>query len=86
MQQARTANLIFPIPTIVAYLSKILPLLPGDLIFTGTPSGIGWTREPKRLINVSDELITRASGIGEMRHRFASASAGLVTTGSPAHG
>ena len=77
MQQSRTANLIFPVPRIVAYLSEILPLLPGDLIFTGTPSGIGWARDPKRLITAADELVTRVSGIGEMRHRFTSTGAGL---------
>ncbi|MEE2032563.1 fumarylacetoacetate hydrolase family protein [Rhodococcus chondri] len=70
MQQSRTRHLIFPIPVLVSYLSSILPLRPGDLIFTGTPAGIGFTREPKRLIGVDDELVSRADGIGEMRHRF----------------
>ena len=60
----------------MAYLSSILPLRPGDLIFTGTPAGIGLTRDPKRLIGVDDELVSRAEGIGEMRHRF-------VATGRP---
>nr|WP_271213968.1 fumarylacetoacetate hydrolase family protein [Rhodococcus wratislaviensis]GLK41246.1 fumarylacetoacetate hydrolase [Rhodococcus wratislaviensis] len=71
MQKSRTRHLIFPIPVLVSYLSSILPLRPGDLIFTGTPSGIGFTREPKRLIGVDDELVSRADTIGEMRHRFA---------------
>jgi len=70
MQKSRTRHLIFPIPVLVSYLSSIVPLRPGDLIFTGTPSGIGFTRDPKRLIGVDDELISRAEGIGEMRHRF----------------
>jgi len=70
MQKSRTRHLIFPIPVLVSYLSSIVPLQPGDLIFTGTPSGIGFTRDPKRLIGVDDELISRAEGIGEMRHRF----------------
>ncbi|AWK70380.1 fumarylacetoacetate hydrolase [Rhodococcus oxybenzonivorans] len=71
MQKSRTRHLIFPIPVLVSYLSSILPLRPGDLIFTGTPSGIGFTRDPKRLIGVDDELVSRADTIGEMRHRFA---------------
>jgi 2-keto-4-pentenoate hydratase/2-oxohepta-3-ene-1,7-dioic acid hydratase in catechol pathway len=71
MQKARTRDLIFSVPQIVAYLSSVLPLLPGDVIFTGTPSGIGWAREPKRLLSPDDELVTRIEGIGEMRHRFA---------------
>ncbi|MEU2001458.1 fumarylacetoacetate hydrolase family protein [Rhodococcus sp. NPDC019627] len=74
MQKSRTQHLIFPIPVLVSYLSSILPLRPGDLIFTGTPSGIGFTRDPKRLIGVDDELVSRADTIGEMRHHFAAAT------------
>ncbi|WP_143543199.1 fumarylacetoacetate hydrolase family protein, partial [Rhodococcus sp. NCIMB 12038] len=80
MQKSRTRNLIFPIPELVAYLSTILPLRPGDLIFTGTPGGVGWVREPKRLIGPDDELVTRAEGIGEMRHHFVPAGNGALTT------
>lgn len=85
MQHSRTSNMIFSIPRIIAYLSAILPLLPGDLIFTGTPSGIGWTREPKRLITASDQLITRAAVIGEMRHQFAAADRAAVAASSTAY-
>ncbi|KXF53336.1 fumarylacetoacetate hydrolase [Rhodococcus sp. SC4] len=74
MQNSRTRHLIFPIPVLVSYLSSILPLRPGDLIFTGTPSGIGFTRDPKRLIGVDDELVSRADTIGEMRHHFAAST------------
>jgi 2-keto-4-pentenoate hydratase/2-oxohepta-3-ene-1,7-dioic acid hydratase in catechol pathway len=74
MQSSSTSDLIFPIPRIISYLSSILPLLPGDLIFSGTPSGIGWTREPQRLIRPTDELVSHAEGIGEMRHRFVAAT------------
>ncbi|PQP25116.1 fumarylacetoacetate hydrolase family protein [Rhodococcus opacus] len=74
MQKSRTRHLIFPIPVLVSYLSSILPLRPGDLIFTGTPSGIGFTRDPKRLIGVDDELVSRADTIGEMRHHFTAAT------------
>jgi 2-keto-4-pentenoate hydratase/2-oxohepta-3-ene-1,7-dioic acid hydratase in catechol pathway len=70
MQKTRTSDLIFPISEIVAYLSHILPLLPGDLIFTGTPAGIGWAREPRRTLRPDDILVTALEGIGEMRHRF----------------
>ena len=47
MQSARSTELIFSIPTLVAYLSSVCPLYPGDLIFTGTPSGVGMARNPK---------------------------------------
>jgi 2-keto-4-pentenoate hydratase/2-oxohepta-3-ene-1,7-dioic acid hydratase in catechol pathway len=70
MQRSRTKHLIFPVPDIIAFLSAKLPLWPGDLIFTGTPSGIGWTRQPQRLITAQDELVSYIEGIGEMRHRF----------------
>jgi 2-keto-4-pentenoate hydratase/2-oxohepta-3-ene-1,7-dioic acid hydratase in catechol pathway len=72
MQQAWTSEMIFPVPRLVAYLSSILPLFPGDLIFTGTPSGIGWVRDPKRLLHEGDELVTYVDGIGSMRHSFRS--------------
>lgn len=74
MQHSRTGHLIFPIPVLVAYLSSIVTLNPGDLIFTGTPSGIGFTREPRRLIGIDDVLVSRAEGIGEMRHHFRSSA------------
>ena len=70
MQKARTADMIFSIPRLVEFLSSILPLLPGDLIFTGTPSGIGWARKPPELLQVGDELVTWVEGVGEMRHWF----------------
>jgi 2-keto-4-pentenoate hydratase/2-oxohepta-3-ene-1,7-dioic acid hydratase in catechol pathway len=73
MQKSRTSEFVFSIPELVAYLSSVLPLLPGDLIFTGTPGGIGWVRDPRRTIAAGEELVTQVDGVGEMRHRFVSA-------------
>ncbi|XVU27738.1 fumarylacetoacetate hydrolase family protein [Actinoplanes sp. CA-054009] len=70
MQDGTTADLIFEVPRLVEYLSAILPLLPGDLIFTGTPAGIGWARTPRRLLRAGDELVTHIDTIGTMRHHF----------------
>jgi 2-keto-4-pentenoate hydratase/2-oxohepta-3-ene-1,7-dioic acid hydratase in catechol pathway len=70
MQQGRTGDMIFTIPQLVEFLSGVLPLLPGDLIFTGTPSGIGWARKPPLVLQIGDELVTWVDGIGEMRHHF----------------
>jgi 2-keto-4-pentenoate hydratase/2-oxohepta-3-ene-1,7-dioic acid hydratase in catechol pathway len=70
MQRARTSEMIFSVPKLIAYLSSVLPLWPGDVIFTGTPAGIGWGRTPKRLLTPGDELVTFADGIGEMRNHF----------------
>ena len=44
MQKGRTGDMIFTVPQLIEFLSSVLPLLPGDLIFTGTPSGMGWPR------------------------------------------
>jgi 2-keto-4-pentenoate hydratase/2-oxohepta-3-ene-1,7-dioic acid hydratase in catechol pathway len=70
VQKTRTRDMIFSIPKIVEFLSSVATLWPGDLIFTGTPSGTGWSREPKLLIGPADELVTSAEGIGQMRHTF----------------
>ena len=70
LQNDRTSSMIFSIPEIIAFLSSVTPLLPGDVIFTGTPSGIGWSRNPKVLLKPGDELVTTGEGIGEMRHHF----------------
>jgi len=73
MQKSRTGEFVFSIAQLVSSLSHVLELFPGDVIFTGTPSGIGWLRDPKRLIEQGDELVTVIEGIGEMRHTFVSA-------------
>jgi 2-keto-4-pentenoate hydratase/2-oxohepta-3-ene-1,7-dioic acid hydratase in catechol pathway len=70
MQKARTSDLIFGIPELVEYLSSIVALWPGDVIFTGTPSGVGAVRKPPRFLQQGDELTTYIEGIGTMRHRL----------------
>ncbi|WP_213575660.1 fumarylacetoacetate hydrolase family protein [Rhodococcus sp. USK13] len=70
MQKSRTADLIFSVPVIVEYLSSILPLLPGDVIFTGTPDGVGYARTPQRFLRDGEELTTWIEGIGTMTQRF----------------
>jgi 2-keto-4-pentenoate hydratase/2-oxohepta-3-ene-1,7-dioic acid hydratase in catechol pathway len=72
MQKSRTGEFVFPIAEVIAYLSSVLTLRPGDLIFTGTPSGIGWARDPRRMIAAGEELVTQMDTIGEMRNRFVS--------------
>jgi 2-keto-4-pentenoate hydratase/2-oxohepta-3-ene-1,7-dioic acid hydratase in catechol pathway len=70
VQRARTAQMIFSVADLVAYLSTIVTLLPGDLIFTGTPSGIGWSRTPRLCLSPGDELTTTIEGIGTMSQRM----------------
>lgn len=70
MQHSRTKLMIFPIAEIVARLSETLTLYPGDVIFTGTPAGIGFARDPKVLLGPGDELVTTIESIGSLTTRF----------------
>jgi 2-keto-4-pentenoate hydratase/2-oxohepta-3-ene-1,7-dioic acid hydratase in catechol pathway len=73
VQKARTSDLLFSVPALVASLSRTVTLLPGDVIFTGTPAGVGMGRDPQRWLAPGDELVTWIEGIGQLRHRFAAA-------------
>jgi 2,4-diketo-3-deoxy-L-fuconate hydrolase len=68
MQSERTKTMLYPLPRIIAYLSSILTLWPGDLIFTGTPAGVGWVREPRITLSPGDLVTTEIEGIGVMRN------------------
>jgi 2-keto-4-pentenoate hydratase/2-oxohepta-3-ene-1,7-dioic acid hydratase in catechol pathway len=68
MQRARTSDLIFGVPDLIARLSAVCPLLPGDLIFTGTPSGVGVFRKPAVFLRPGQELTSWIEGIGEIRN------------------
>jgi 2,4-diketo-3-deoxy-L-fuconate hydrolase len=69
VQDARTSDLIFSVPRLIAELSAVLPLLPGDVLFTGTPAGIGATRQPPRFLRPGQLLETWIEGIGTIRNR-----------------
>ena len=75
MQESRSSLLIFSIPTLVAYLSSICTLYPGDLIFTGTPSGVGMARG--RFLHVGDTVLTGAEVIGQLRNECIEGSSPL---------
>lgn len=68
MQRGVTSDMICPVPTIIERLSAVCTLEPGDLIFTGTPAGVGMGRTPERYLSPGDVLISAIEGIGEMRH------------------
>lgn len=70
MQHGRTRQLIFSVPSLIAKLSGVHPLLPGDVVFTGTPAGVGLGRSPQRWLADGDELVSSIQGIGELRQRF----------------
>lgn len=67
MQTGTTARMIFPVAEIVAYLSALMTLEPGDIIATGTPPGVGMGRTPPRYLTEGDEMLLRISGLGEQR-------------------
>jgi 2,4-diketo-3-deoxy-L-fuconate hydrolase len=74
VQQGSTGDLVFSVPALVAELSAMMPLLPGDVVFTGTPAGVGLARRPARFLQPGEQLVSRIEGIGEMRHTFRSAA------------
>jgi 2,4-didehydro-3-deoxy-L-rhamnonate hydrolase len=70
VQKGRTRDLVFSVPALVSRLSAVVPLLPGDVVFTGTPAGVGLGRTPQRWLAPGDELVSVIEGIGELRQRF----------------
>ncbi|MFC0530044.1 fumarylacetoacetate hydrolase family protein [Phytohabitans kaempferiae] len=74
MQDGNTSSMVFSIPELIGYLSGVCTLLPGDLIFTGTPPGVGMGRKPPRYLATGDLLETSIDGLGTMRHRLISPS------------
>jgi 2-keto-4-pentenoate hydratase/2-oxohepta-3-ene-1,7-dioic acid hydratase in catechol pathway len=71
VQRGRTSEMIFPVDDLVARISRVCRLLPGDLIFTCTPAGVGNRRNPPRYLAEGDVLVSRFEGIGEIRQSFA---------------
>jgi 2-keto-4-pentenoate hydratase/2-oxohepta-3-ene-1,7-dioic acid hydratase in catechol pathway len=70
MQSSRTSMMLYDVPELLVRLSAVCPLLPGDLIFSGTPSGIGNRRTPPRFIGRDDVLVSEIEGIGTLTTRF----------------
>jgi len=69
LQSALTGQMAFRIEQLIAELSYGMTLRAGDVLLTGTPSGIGNAREPQVFLHDGDELVTRVSGLGELRNR-----------------
>ena len=66
-QRSRVGQMIFPIPQIIASLSAGLTLEAGDIIATGTPSGVGYAMDPPRYLQAGNEVVCHVSGLGELR-------------------
>jgi 2-keto-4-pentenoate hydratase/2-oxohepta-3-ene-1,7-dioic acid hydratase in catechol pathway len=71
LQHSNTKHLIFRIPDLIEYLSSVFTLEPGDVISTGTPSGVGFARKPPRFLQAGDDVIVRVEGLGELRNPVA---------------
>jgi 2-keto-4-pentenoate hydratase/2-oxohepta-3-ene-1,7-dioic acid hydratase in catechol pathway len=68
LQDARTSDLIFDVPTLVDYITRFVTLEPGDLILTGTPEGVGVFRDPKVTLVPGDVVEVEVEGIGVLRN------------------
>lgn len=75
VQHGRTSHYLVSVPELIAGLSKVTPLLPGDIIFCGTPGGVGQSRTPPRFLKAGEELVSHVAGIGELRQTFVKATA-----------
>ena len=75
LQDGNTNDLIFDVPFLVAFVSRVFTLEPGDLILTGTPSGVGWARDPKVSMKAGDAVEVEVEGIGVLRNPIVAADA-----------
>lgn len=66
LQDSNTSNLIFGLPKLIAYLSSVFTLEPGDIISTGTPAGVGFARKPPRWLVAGDQVSVKIDGLGEL--------------------
>jgi len=66
LQNSNTRELIFKIPELIAFLSSVFTLEPGDIVSTGTPAGVGVARTPQRFLRPGEEVTVRIPGIGEL--------------------
>ena len=66
MQDSTTANMVFGVAEIVAFVSEAITLEPGDLILTGTPAGVGVFRDPPVLLQPGDEITIEIDGLGAL--------------------
>ncbi|GAB3388635.1 fumarylacetoacetate hydrolase family protein [Humibacter soli] len=73
LQNGRTRDMIFSIPVLIAKLSSLVELLPGDVIFTGTPDGVGLGRNPRVYLEAGQSVISKIEGLGSIRQRFVAA-------------
>ena len=69
MQDNSTADMVFGVAELIAFCSQAFTLEPGDVIATGTPAGVGWFREPKRMLRDGDEMVVEIERVGRLVNR-----------------
>jgi 2-keto-4-pentenoate hydratase/2-oxohepta-3-ene-1,7-dioic acid hydratase in catechol pathway len=70
MQTGNTSTMIFSVAELVSYISRFMTLMPGDVITTGTPPGVGMARDPRIFLRPGDELRLTVSGLGAQHHKL----------------
>jgi 2-keto-4-pentenoate hydratase/2-oxohepta-3-ene-1,7-dioic acid hydratase in catechol pathway len=83
MQDGNTANLVFDIPRLIEFISAVITLDPGDIVVTGTPSGVGVFRDPPVLLAPGDVVTVEVGGVGRLTNPIVAAD-GTAPAGSPA--
>jgi 2-keto-4-pentenoate hydratase/2-oxohepta-3-ene-1,7-dioic acid hydratase in catechol pathway len=73
-QEDRTSGMIFSVNELVVFLSRYCTLEPGDLIFSGTPAGVGSVRNPRSYLEAGQEIVSSIDGIGTLRNRCVEAA------------
>lgn len=68
LQNSNTRELIFKLPDLIEYLSRVFTLEPGDIVSTGTPAGVGFGHNPPRWLRAGDEVVITVEGIGQLRN------------------
>jgi 2-keto-4-pentenoate hydratase/2-oxohepta-3-ene-1,7-dioic acid hydratase in catechol pathway len=66
LQNSNTSNLVFGVPQLIAFLSSVMTLSPGDIISTGTPAGVGFAQKPPRWLKPGDEVAIEIAGLGRL--------------------
>jgi acylpyruvate hydrolase len=74
VQDSRTSDLIFGIPALVAYITTVMTMQPGDIVLTGTPSGVGMAADPPRSLRNGDTYEASVEGLGSIANTFVSSS------------
>jgi 2-keto-4-pentenoate hydratase/2-oxohepta-3-ene-1,7-dioic acid hydratase in catechol pathway len=78
MQSSNTSQLIFRIPALIEYLSSVFTLESGDVISTGTPAGVGFSRNPPRWLRAGDSVVVRVAGLSELRNQVVAEEVGAT--------